>query len=240
MLTDEAFDPCRGRYGHLRQADETDEVLAYLPLAWVGDHFFSYAQGIVAGFCITCPESRDTVMADRREIGPTFYFAPPRTLRDAAHARDDPHGGRRRHQAQAVPLLHRRGAALRRDDPQRQAGAADAAGCSTGSAMSWSTRRSRTARLLARARRLYRGRGDRAGSLPFLPLARLQPEAALRPDRSLPLRDRAARRRDLLRYGRAGRPRRRDPHLRERRGACSSRPACSQATSRTRPRPPRP
>lgn len=58
--------------------DETDEVLAYLPLAWVGDHYLNFAQGLVAGFCMSCPESPETVQQDLREIGPTFYFAPPR------------------------------------------------------------------------------------------------------------------------------------------------------------------
>jgi len=57
---------------------DSDVVLAYLPLAWVGDHYLNYAQGIVAGFCMACPESGETVEQDRREIGPTFYFAPPR------------------------------------------------------------------------------------------------------------------------------------------------------------------
>jgi len=58
--------------------DEREEAMAYLPLAWVGDHIFSYAQSYVAGFCINCPESQETVLGDRREIGPTYAFAPPR------------------------------------------------------------------------------------------------------------------------------------------------------------------
>jgi len=57
-------------------ADE--EILSYLPMAWVGDYLFSYAQALVSGFAINCPESGDTVMTDLREIGPTYYFAPPR------------------------------------------------------------------------------------------------------------------------------------------------------------------
>ncbi len=57
---------------------EADEVLAYLPMAWVGDHMFSFAQSIVAGFTTNCPESADTVLHDLREIGPTYFFAPPR------------------------------------------------------------------------------------------------------------------------------------------------------------------
>ena len=56
------------------------DILSYLPMAWVGDHLFSYAQAMVAGFTINCPESGDTVMTDLREIGPTYYFAPPRVF----------------------------------------------------------------------------------------------------------------------------------------------------------------
>ena len=59
---------------------EHEEVLSYLPMAWVGDHIFSYGQAYVAGFCINCPESAETVANDLREIGPTFYFAPPRVF----------------------------------------------------------------------------------------------------------------------------------------------------------------
>jgi long-chain acyl-CoA synthetase len=59
---------------------DRDEVLAYLPLAWVGDHYLNYAQGLVAGFCMACPESADTAAEDLREIGPTFHFAPPRVF----------------------------------------------------------------------------------------------------------------------------------------------------------------
>jgi long-chain acyl-CoA synthetase len=59
---------------------DQDEQLAYLPLAWVGDHYLNYAQMFVAGGCMACPESADTVQQDLREIGPTFYFAPPRVF----------------------------------------------------------------------------------------------------------------------------------------------------------------
>jgi long-chain acyl-CoA synthetase len=60
--------------------DSHDEALAYLPLAWVGDHYLNYAQGLVAGFCMACPENAETAMQDLKEIGPTFYFAPPRVF----------------------------------------------------------------------------------------------------------------------------------------------------------------
>jgi long-chain acyl-CoA synthetase len=60
--------------------DASDEVLAYLPMAWIGQSIFSYAQSYVVGFCISCPESAQTVGTDMREIGPTYYFAPPAVL----------------------------------------------------------------------------------------------------------------------------------------------------------------
>ena len=50
---------------------QDEEVLAYLPMAWVGDHIFSFGQSYVAGFCVSCPESSATVLDDLREIGPT-------------------------------------------------------------------------------------------------------------------------------------------------------------------------
>ncbi len=55
-----------------------DQVLAYLPMAWVGDHFLSYAQAIVAGYAVNCPESAETVMTDLKEIGPSYFLSPPR------------------------------------------------------------------------------------------------------------------------------------------------------------------
>ena len=62
-------------FDHLRAGDE---VLAYLPMAWVGDFIFSIGQAYWAAFCVNCPESPETMMTDLREIGPTYYFAPPR------------------------------------------------------------------------------------------------------------------------------------------------------------------
>jgi len=64
-----------GLFDHLTEAEET---IAYLPLAWVGDNIFSYAQSYVLGFCVNCPESAETVVEDRREIGTSYAFAPPR------------------------------------------------------------------------------------------------------------------------------------------------------------------
>ena len=55
-----------------------EEVLAYLPPAWIGQNIFSYAQWLACGYVVNCPESSATVMIDLKEIGPTYYFAPPR------------------------------------------------------------------------------------------------------------------------------------------------------------------
>ena len=57
-----------------------EDVLAYLPMAWIGQNIFSYAQALVTGYTVNCPESPSTVMTDLREIGPTYYFAPPRVF----------------------------------------------------------------------------------------------------------------------------------------------------------------
>jgi len=59
---------------------ERDEVLAYLPPAWIGQNIFSYAQWLAAGYVVNCPESSSTVTIDLKEVGPTYYFAPPRVF----------------------------------------------------------------------------------------------------------------------------------------------------------------
>ena len=59
---------------------DRDSQLAYLPLAWAGDHYLNYAQSFAAGFCMACPESPETAAQDLREIGPSFYFASPRVF----------------------------------------------------------------------------------------------------------------------------------------------------------------
>lgn len=64
-------------FDHLNKGEE---VLAYLPMAWVGDFIFSIGQAFWTGFCVNCPESEATMMTDLREIGPTYFFAPPRVF----------------------------------------------------------------------------------------------------------------------------------------------------------------
>ena len=57
-----------------------ENILSYLPMAWVGDFIFSIGQAYWCGFCTNCPESADTMMTDLREIGPSYFFAPPRVF----------------------------------------------------------------------------------------------------------------------------------------------------------------
>lgn len=66
--------------GELERLSDSDVAIAYLPPAWIGQNIFSYAQPMVFGYCIACPESSETMLADMREIGPTYFFAPPRVL----------------------------------------------------------------------------------------------------------------------------------------------------------------
>ena len=64
----------------MERLTDRDVAVAYLPPAWIGQNIFSYAQPMVAGYCICCPESAETFLADMREVGPTYFFAPPRVL----------------------------------------------------------------------------------------------------------------------------------------------------------------
>ncbi|MGZ5098123.1 MAG: AMP-binding protein [Usitatibacter sp.] len=80
VLTNDNLIQSSRAYAELEGLRDDEEVLAYLPMAWVGQNIFSYAQGMVVGFRINCIESPETVLTDMREIGPTYYFAPPRVL----------------------------------------------------------------------------------------------------------------------------------------------------------------
>ena len=64
-------------FDHLTEAEE---VLAYMPPAWIGQNIFSYAQWLACGYVVNCPESAATVQIDLKEVGPTYYFAPPRVF----------------------------------------------------------------------------------------------------------------------------------------------------------------
>lgn len=66
----------------LENLTDKEEVLAYLPPAWIGQNMFSYTQLLVTGFTVNHPESPATVSIDMHDIGPTYYFSPPRVLED--------------------------------------------------------------------------------------------------------------------------------------------------------------
>jgi long-chain acyl-CoA synthetase len=80
VLTHQAMIATGRAYCDFEGLTAKEELLAYLPMAWIGQNLFSYTQSLVAGFCVSCPESAETVMTDMKEIGPTYYFAPPRVL----------------------------------------------------------------------------------------------------------------------------------------------------------------
>jgi hypothetical protein len=155
-----------------------DEVLAYLPPAWVGQNIFSYAQWLVCGYVVNCPESASTVTIDLKEIGPTYYFAPPRVfeglLTSVMIRMEDAGRFKRWLFDRAMALARRVGPALMDGKP-------------VGSARPSPLRArqgphlcaaAQHARLFPGPRRLHRGRGDRPRPLHLLPLARHQPEAA--------------------------------------------------------------
>ena len=78
MLTFDSLVTTAARMAGFEDLKVSDRTLAYLPMAWIGDHFFSFAQSSIVGFTVNCPESPATVLTDLREIGPTYFFAPPR------------------------------------------------------------------------------------------------------------------------------------------------------------------
>jgi long-chain acyl-CoA synthetase len=56
----------------------TDEWLAYLPMAWIGNSLFSIALHLLVGFTCNYPERPESLQRDARELGPTAALAPPR------------------------------------------------------------------------------------------------------------------------------------------------------------------
>ena len=123
---------------------DREDILSYLPMAWVGDHLFSFAQAMVAGFTINCPESGETVMTDLREIGPTYYFAPPRVfenlLTQVMIRMEDASWIKRTIFHKYLEVARRCGARTSSTASRSR----PATACSTGSAACWCTARSRT------------------------------------------------------------------------------------------------
>ena len=98
-----------------------EEVLAYLPPAWIGQNIFSYAQWLVCGYVVNCPESASTVTIDLKEVGPTYYFAPPRVfeglLTSVTIRMEDAGTFKRKVFASCMDLARRVGPALMNGEP---------------------------------------------------------------------------------------------------------------------------
>jgi long-chain acyl-CoA synthetase len=80
VLTHAALIDRAGAAAAMEGLKDSDIAMAYLPLGWIGQNLFSYAQPMVVGYCVCCPESSETMLADMREMGPTYLLAPPRVL----------------------------------------------------------------------------------------------------------------------------------------------------------------
>jgi long-chain acyl-CoA synthetase len=78
MITHRMIADCSRGFLEWDNLDETENIMAYLPMAWIGDHMFSYGQALTAGFTVNCPESTHTTFGCQKEIGPSHIFAPPR------------------------------------------------------------------------------------------------------------------------------------------------------------------
>ena len=193
-----------GRAGAEMEAlSSNEEVLAYLPMAWIGQNIFSYTQWLVCGFTVNCPESAATVTADMREIGPTYYFAPPRVLEalltQVMIRMEDASAIKRRMFHYFMRVARNVGGRLLDKQP---VGVADRLLYSLGDCAGLCA----AAQLAGHESRqgcIHRRRGDRARSVHVLSLARHQLEAAVWLDRNLGVRVRAGKRR---RQGGHGRP----------------------------------
>tara|TARA_B100000745_G_scaffold287593_1_gene224403 strand:+ start:292 stop:2256 length:1965 start_codon:yes stop_codon:yes gene_type:complete len=64
------------RFSHQEVLQDDERQINYAPMAWVGDHFF-LALALSAGYSTNCPESRETLLTDLKEIGPTIFFGAP-------------------------------------------------------------------------------------------------------------------------------------------------------------------
>ncbi len=174
---------------------------------------------------------------------PDLFLRPAAHLREHPDQRHDPHGRCRRAQAGDVQVFHGRRPPRRHQADRRQEGVAVRPAALRHRRRAGVRAAEEHAGLLARARGLHRRRGDRAGDLPVLPLARHQPQAALRLDRSGGVRLHPAQRRGQARHGRQAGRRRGTQDRRQRRGAVP-RPGRVQGVlqepARPRPRPRRP
>ena len=61
---------------------EDDDLLSFLPLAWIGEQMTAIAMHLSIGFTLNFPEEPETVQENLREIGPHVIFSPPRIWED--------------------------------------------------------------------------------------------------------------------------------------------------------------
>ena len=206
-------------------------------MAWVGDHLFSYGQAYAAAMCVCCPESPETVVEDRREIGPTYFFAPPRVfenlLTQIMVRMEDAGALKRRMFHVFLGVARRCGEDILNG---KRVGAADRLLYGLGNFLVYAPLRNRMGFSRTRVAytageaigpelfRFYRALGINLkqlyGQTEASVYITLQPDGEVYPDS----------------VGKPG-PGRRDQNCRQRRGACSGAPACSSSTTRTR-RPP--
>ena len=78
MLSHKNLQASYTTYAEVEGWNEKDEMVAYLPMAWIGDFGFSVVSALAAGVTINCIESPETYRRDLREIGPTLFLGPPR------------------------------------------------------------------------------------------------------------------------------------------------------------------
>ena len=216
MLTHHALIDRARAVSDMEQLTDREDVLAYLPPAWIGQNMFSYTQLLVTGFTVNHPESPDTVSIDMRDIGPTYYFAPPRVLEGLlTHVmiRMEDAGVVKRKLFHACMKLARRVGTRILDG--ESVGLWDRLRYALGNALIYGPLRNALG--MSRVRVAYGGRGHRPGPVRVLPLHRHQPEAAVRFHRDLRVRLRAARRPGARRHRRPARGRRGDPRGRQRR-----------------------
>ena len=199
---------------------DDEDVLAYLPMAWIGQNIFSYSQWLVCGFTVNCPESADTVANDMREIGPTYYFAPPRVLEalltQVTIRMEDAAAPKRALYRRAMKVAERVGGRLLDGDPGVPLVGPAALPPLRPADLRAAAQRARHEQ---DPRRVYRRRGDRSGPVRVLSLARHQHEAALRLDRDGGVRLHPAQWPGARRHRRSRGEGRRAADHRQRRGA---------------------
>ena len=196
----------RNAYRARRFPSSARTILAYLPMAWVGDFAMTIGAGIALHFTINIPERQETVLHNLREIAPTFYLAAPRSwdnLLTAIQVRME--DSTRLKKAiyeffMSVGAVGRSARKLEGGEPTLGRAAAAPARRVAGLRADQGSVRSDAA-----ARRLHRRRGDGRGYVRVLPRARHQAAPALRPDRKQRLqRDPGAS--DEVRLHTVGRP----------------------------------